>query len=90
LASELNLGYLDDVTLGGPVDTVASDVAENAKVHGRQYAANPELLQMRAALFISISQVIGCEDRLRMTYSVSNGTLNSTPTPPCAPRSHGE
>ena len=34
LASELNLGYLDDVTLGGPVDTVASDVAEIAKVGG--------------------------------------------------------
>jgi len=28
-----NLGYLD-VTLGGPVDTVASDVAEIAKVGG--------------------------------------------------------
>jgi len=34
LASELNFGYLDDVTLGGPVDTVASDVAEIAKVGG--------------------------------------------------------
>ena len=34
LASELNLGYFDDVTLGGPVDTVASDVAEIAKVGG--------------------------------------------------------
>ena len=34
LASELNLGYLDDVTLGGPADTVASDVAEIAKVGG--------------------------------------------------------
>ena len=28
LSSELNLGYLDDVTLAGPADTVASDVAE--------------------------------------------------------------
>ena len=27
LESELNLGYLDDVSLGGPVDTVAADVA---------------------------------------------------------------
>jgi len=35
LASELNLGYVDDVTLGGPVDTVASDVAEIAKVGGK-------------------------------------------------------
>jgi len=34
LASELNLGYLNDVTLGGPVDTVAADVAEIAKVCG--------------------------------------------------------
>jgi len=34
LASEL-LGYLGDVTLGGPVDTVASDVAEIAKVGGK-------------------------------------------------------
>jgi len=32
-------------------------------------------------LFVSISQVIGCEDRLRkMTYIVSSGALNSTPT----------
>ena len=28
LESNLNLGYLDDVTLGGTVETVASDVAE--------------------------------------------------------------
>ena len=28
LQAELNLGYLDDVTLGGPVETVAADVAE--------------------------------------------------------------
>jgi len=28
LSSELNLGYLDDVTLAGAADTVASDVAE--------------------------------------------------------------
>ena len=28
LSSELNLGYLDDVTLAGPAVTVASDVAE--------------------------------------------------------------
>ena len=27
LASELNLGYLDDVTLGGPVDTVAAEMS---------------------------------------------------------------
>jgi len=30
----LNLGYLDDVPLGGPVDTVAADVAQIAKVGG--------------------------------------------------------
>ena len=34
LDSELNLDYLDDVTLGGPVDAVASDVAKIAKVGG--------------------------------------------------------
>ena len=34
LASELNLGYLDDVTLGGRVDTVAHDVAESVKARG--------------------------------------------------------
>ena len=28
LQAHLNLGYLDDVTLGGPVEMVASDVAE--------------------------------------------------------------
>jgi len=28
LGSNLNLGYMDDVTLGGTVETVASDVAE--------------------------------------------------------------
>ena len=28
----MNIGYLDDVTLGGPASTVASDVAEIAKV----------------------------------------------------------
>ena len=31
LHAKLNLGYLDDVTLGGPVDAVASDVAEIAR-----------------------------------------------------------
>jgi len=34
LDSDLNLGYLDDVSLGGPVDTVAADVAQIAKVGG--------------------------------------------------------
>jgi len=35
-------------------------------------------------LFVSISQVIGCEDRLRndLGYIVSSGALNSTPTEP--------
>jgi len=32
LQSELNLDYLCDVTLGGPVETVASDVAEIVRV----------------------------------------------------------
>jgi len=32
LSSELNLGYLDDVTMAGPADTVASDVAEIIQV----------------------------------------------------------
>ena len=32
LSSDLNLGYLDDVTLGGPASTVASDVEEIVKV----------------------------------------------------------
>lgn len=30
----MNIGYLDDVSLGGPVDTVAADVAQIAKVGG--------------------------------------------------------
>jgi len=34
LNSELNLGYLDDVTLAGPADTVASDVADIIQVGG--------------------------------------------------------
>jgi len=34
LSSELNLGYLADVTLAGSVDSVASDVAEIIKVVG--------------------------------------------------------
>jgi len=34
LRSELNLGYVDDVTLAGPADTVASDVAEISKLGG--------------------------------------------------------
>ena len=34
LQSELNLGYLDDVSLGGPVDSVASDVAKIARIGG--------------------------------------------------------
>ena len=46
LASELNLGYVDDVTLGGPVDTVASDPRRRDCQGGRQNGANPELLQM--------------------------------------------
>jgi len=32
LKSDLKLGYMDDVSLGGPVDTVVSDVIEIAKV----------------------------------------------------------
>jgi len=32
LQAQLNLGYLDDVTLAGPVDMVASDVAEIIRV----------------------------------------------------------
>jgi hypothetical protein len=32
IASNLNLGYLDDVTLGGPADTVANDVAKIIEV----------------------------------------------------------
>jgi len=34
LDSNLNLGYLDDVSLGGPADVVAADVAQIAKVGG--------------------------------------------------------
>ena len=34
LNSELNLGYLDDITLAGPADTVASDVADIIQVGG--------------------------------------------------------
>jgi len=34
LKSQLNLGFLDDVSLGGPVNTVAADVAQIAKVGG--------------------------------------------------------
>ena len=30
----MNLGYLDDVSLGGPADVVAADVAQIAKVGG--------------------------------------------------------
>jgi len=33
LSSELSLGYLDDVTLAGPADTVASDVADIVDVN---------------------------------------------------------
>ena len=32
LQAHLTLGFLDDVTLGGPVKTVASDVAEIIRV----------------------------------------------------------
>jgi len=34
LDSDSNIGYIDDVSLGGPVDTVAADVAQIAKVGG--------------------------------------------------------
>jgi len=34
LDSDLNLGYLDDVSLGGPADAVAAYVAQIAKVGG--------------------------------------------------------
>jgi len=33
-------------------------------------------------LFVSNSQVIGCEDRLRNDYTVSGGALNSTQSNP--------
>ena len=32
LQVQLNLGYLDDVTFGGPVETVAADVAEIIRI----------------------------------------------------------
>jgi len=35
LACDLKLGFLDDVTLGGQVDRVATAVAEIAKVGGQ-------------------------------------------------------
>jgi len=35
LSSELNLGYIDDVMLAGPADTVASDVAEIIQIWQR-------------------------------------------------------
>jgi len=35
LACDLKLGFLDDVTLGGQVDRVASAIAEIAKVGGQ-------------------------------------------------------
>jgi len=35
LESELNLGFLDDVSLGGPVGTVAADVVRIAKEGGQ-------------------------------------------------------
>jgi len=34
LKSDLNLGYLDDESLGGPVDTVAADVGRIVEVDG--------------------------------------------------------
>jgi len=34
LDSDLNLGFLDDVSLGGPADVVAADVAQITKVGG--------------------------------------------------------
>ena len=34
LDSDLNLGYLEDLSLGGPADVVAADVAQIAKVGG--------------------------------------------------------
>jgi len=33
-------------------------------------------------LFVSNSQVIGCEDRLEMTYTVLGGALNSAQSSP--------
>ena len=36
LESELNLGFLDDVSLGGPVGTVAADVVRIAKEGGQK------------------------------------------------------
>ena len=37
LDSDLNLGYLDDVSLGGSVDVVAANVAQIAKVSGEMH-----------------------------------------------------
>jgi len=39
LDSDVKLGFLDDVTLGGPVDTVAADVARIAKVWAAIWAS---------------------------------------------------
>ena len=47
LQAELNVDYLNDVTLGGKVETVASDVAEIVKA-GSELGDRPECCQVRA------------------------------------------
>ena len=61
LQSELNLGYLNDLTLGGPVDSVASDVAQIARTGG----------DMGLLLNTSKCELAGAKDLLVTNHSAA-------------------
>jgi len=62
LESELNLGFLDDVSLGGPVGTVAADIARIAKEGGEMglhlIASKCELIAHQQS--VVTDELIGC------------------------------
>ena len=77
LESELKLGYLDDVSLGGPVETVAADVARIAKVGGDMgLHLNASKCELIAHQFSSVN-----DDLLRsfLRVDVRNASLLGAP-----------
>jgi len=77
LKSDLKLGYMDDVSLGGPVDTVGSDILEISKVGSSMgFTLNPSKCELIAHQDLSV------KDDCLLSFvrvNVSDATLLGAP-----------
>ena len=86
LQAELNIGYLDDVTLGGPVETVASDIAEIVNAGSK---IGLSLNAAKCALIAHPDSVVN--DTLLQSFErveISNTTLLGAPLLPGSALDH--